>query len=353
MMNDAQRKEAARLRQAAYRKQQREQDGSIEYKRNQAEKKAAYRAKRKAAEPNVFAADGVSAQYANELKGLSEAITATLKKISEGKDASATLPALKEHIATAPTQLAKLQKQADCESMGDALHARNKKLLADGDVKKIPKRATLDTYLDALNVVWRWMTFGKNQKSKDGENCTDFSWLKDTDKVIAFVDKTWDNPGTANQKLIAAAAILKSIGGFDAAAKVYSRISSDRQKVLDESKKENKLTAAQEKKYVKLTDLEKGRKSKAKKPTLGTKDDALISLYLDVPPRRLKDYQLMKVTRGSLAKAKALDKDFNYLVVTKGGKSKTLIYNEYKTQSVFGQQVYPVPADLAKHWMRT
>ena len=349
MMNDAERKEAARSRQAAYRKKQREQDGSDEYKRNQAEKKAAYRAKRKAAEPNVFAADGVSAKYANELKSLSQAVTATLKKMSEGKDVSDTLPALKEHIATVPSQLAKVQKQADCKSMGDAIHARNKKLLADEEVKKIPKRKTLDTYLDGLNVVWRWMKFGKNNKSKQGENCTDFGWLKDTDKVIAFVDKTWDNPGTANQKLIAAAAILKSIGGFEAAAKIYSRISSDRQKVLDESKKENKLTPAQEKKYVKLTDLEKGRKSKAKKPTLGTKDDALISLYLDVPPRRLKDYQLMKVTTGSLASAKMLDDEFNYLVVTKGGKSKTLIYNEYKTESVFGQQVYPVPADLAKH----
>lgn len=331
------------------RAKERESIGSIEYKKKQAAKKRAWRAKKKQEEASLFAADGVNDKYSAELKTLSNAIKATLKQISEGKDVTDTLPALKEQIANAPSVIAKVQKQADCMSMGDAINARNEKLLADGEVKKIPTRKTLTTYLNALNVLWRWLTFGKNEKSKDGENCTDFEWLKDTDKVVAFVDGHWDNPGTANQKLIAAASVLKSLGGFDAAYKFYSRLSSDRQAELDKGKKENKLTKAQQKKYVTLADLEKGRSAKKTKPKLGTKDDVLISLYLDIPPRRLNDYKLMKATTATLANAKKLNEDFNYLVVTKGGKAKHLIYNEYKTKSVFGQQVYPVGAELAKH----
>ena len=92
------------------RAKEREAIGSIEYKKKQAAKKRAWRAKKKVEEASLFAADGVNDKYADELKTLSNAIKATLKQISEGKDVTDTLPARKEQIANAPSQIAKVQK---------------------------------------------------------------------------------------------------------------------------------------------------------------------------------------------------------------------------------------------------
>lgn len=71
----------------------------------------------------------------------------------------------------------------------------------------------------------------------------------------------------------------------------------------------------------------------------------LLSLYTYIPPRRLKDYLLMKVIN---AKEDIDDKkypellDFNYYAIN----SNQFIFNNYKTKKVFAQQIIDVPDEL-------
>ena len=72
-------------------------------------------------------------------------------------------------------------------------------------------------------------------------------------------------------------------------------------------------------------------------PTLNQhKNFALLSCYILLPPRRLKDYGLMHISDSD----SLLDIKFNYYV--KG----VFIFNNYKTRSYFGVQRVKVPDDL-------
>jgi hypothetical protein len=65
----------------------------------------------------------------------------------------------------------------------------------------------------------------------------------------------------------------------------------------------------------------------------------ILSLYTLQPPRRNKDYTEMMITRGIPDKA-----ENNYLEID--GKSWKWIFNNYKTQKKYKQQVADVPDDL-------
>lgn len=96
-------------------------------------------------------------------------------------------------------------------------------------------------------------------------------------------------------------------------------------------------------------DIEKKIKNKK---NIDPKDKALVSLYTEIPPRRVKDYALMKVIFKADKNANAkyirdLDRDFNYLIVDNKGVPEELIFYNYKTKSVFGKQTAKVKGALA------
>ena len=73
-------------------------------------------------------------------------------------------------------------------------------------------------------------------------------------------------------------------------------------------------------------------------PKWTTNDRLLFKLYTAIPPRRNKDYSLMKYVKGkSVPEAQKLDKEFNYIVTNKNGNAISLIYNNYKTKKRYGQ----------------
>lgn len=75
-----------------------------------------------------------------------------------------------------------------------------------------------------------------------------------------------------------------------------------------------------------------------------TRDKTIGRLYTMFPPRRNLDYTEMKLTTDYKPE---LSKDFNYLVV---GIEKDIemrfVFNRYKTDGVYSQQVFDVPDDL-------
>lgn len=70
------------------------------------------------------------------------------------------------------------------------------------------------------------------------------------------------------------------------------------------------------------------------------KNHLIISLYTYIPPRRLKDYVLLKIAKNE---NNMKDKEYNYYDISK----KTLIFNNYKTQKQYNQQLINVPDELA------
>ena len=65
----------------------------------------------------------------------------------------------------------------------------------------------------------------------------------------------------------------------------------------------------------------------------------LLSLYHLIPPRRNKDYQLMKVIKNSDSE---LSNDFNYIDLDK----KQFIFNNYKTSRTYKNQIIDIPDEL-------
>jgi integrase len=63
----------------------------------------------------------------------------------------------------------------------------------------------------------------------------------------------------------------------------------------------------------------------------------LLSLYVEMPPRRNQDYQFLKVSRKN-----PLDEEFNYIVLDDGN----FVFNKYKTKKTHGKLTFPIPPTL-------
>lgn len=77
------------------------------------------------------------------------------------------------------------------------------------------------------------------------------------------------------------------------------------------------------------------------------------NLYTKFPPRRNLDYTEMKITTNYKP---SLSMDFNYLVIgiEKGETAMRYVFNRYKTDGVYHQQIFDVPEDLVviiKRWI--
>lgn len=74
-----------------------------------------------------------------------------------------------------------------------------------------------------------------------------------------------------------------------------------------------------------------------KRDSLKGIDKVLLSVYTFIPPRRLNDFELLKIVH-----KQPKDDDFNYYVLS----SKSFVFNNYKTKSTFKQQIIKAPAKL-------
>ena len=75
------------------------------------------------------------------------------------------------------------------------------------------------------------------------------------------------------------------------------------------------------------------------------KDKALFAIYTLQPPRRVEDFQFMKLTTEQYP-TKQTNLNLNYCILV-NGTPKQFIYNNYKTYSTFGQQIIDINNDLA------
>lgn len=160
-----------------------------------------------------------------------------------------------------------------------------------------------------------------------------YAWTKQTNKVLQFIIKEFENKNTAISYLSSLASILMVFEGYEKAYKFYSEKSIEMRQEHNKITDENKLTDREKEHYLNWEDVMEIHKAE-----LNSKEKALISIYTLQPPRRL-DYRLMRISEKN-----DLDTQFNYY----NTESKEFIFNNYKTNKKFKQQIFKISNKLAE-----
>ena len=169
-------------------------------------------------------------------------------------------------------------------------------------------------------------------------DCNNLNFLKDTDKVIAFINKQYKTPNSRNSQIQAIASILQVLPEYKDEYMFYSKFSTDKRKEINKEAEKNLKTAKESANILAWGTL----KDLYKNENMIPEHRALIALYTLIPPRRIQDMQLLTI---SDTEVNAND-NLNYLVVKRGIPTK-LIFNEYKTKQIYGVQSFDIAKDLA------
>ena len=256
------------------------------------------------------------------------------------------MPEVKHEIkAIADETKIKITKDMKIELLTDLLFEHTKKN------DKIPiNRKSIKDYLVRLRHLQFMMT-----GQKPG-TVLDFEIYRNVDKVWNFIMtmKSFSGKSKGEELLLsskivyigAVSAILRRLHGFDKEHAEYSKRYTNIHQEYDEDRKHNKLSNSERERFLKWPQVMEKFYSelKSRSRTITLRELSLYGIYTVLPPRRIMDYSLMKV---SWNKKKAvdetkLDKEYNYLVLTKSGKPLKMIINKYKTSKRYGTYIRTV-----------
>jgi hypothetical protein len=184
------------------------------------------------------------------------------------------------------------------------------------------------------------------------------TFLRNTEEIEKkLVDYAESTKKTIYASLASVLSIYKDKPAYKATHKYYydkMMTKAEEAKKIDTAEK----TETQEKNWVGWEEVEKKRKDMAdeiakfvdNKKVSPTEYGQLLkylvlSLYVDVPPRRNQDYLDMLV--GMPTKTFAESPDKNYLIIKKKVPTE-FIFNKYKTNKKYGRQTVAIPETLGK-----
>ena len=198
------------------------------------------------------------------------------------------------------------------------------------------KKESVKTALDRIQRLHKYMT---------GATFTEFDWVRDTAKVSEFIENCdkWKTAESKLQQFQGLASILRVLDCYQKEYKFYSDKSVTGRKQQDEVQGENKLTDREKENFLPWSQLQKVNKNN----DLSVYEAALVGVYTLIPPRRSKDFGLMKITTST----SDLDKKFNYLSLNNKGKPSKFIFLNYKTDKQFGRQEFLVPRGLSARFV--
>lgn len=191
------------------------------------------------------------------------------------------------------------------------------------------------------------------QKINNNENLTNLRFLKDTEKVLQFLEKYKQN--TRRSFLIAITSVLQTDQNTNVKKKLYQTyydLLKDKNKVLKEAEKENQASPQQATNWVDWEQVQQHHKDLAEKvASFATKKSItaeqyqtllqylILSLYTLVPTRRNLDYQRMVIQNKD---DKSLPTDRNYILWA----DKQFLFNVFKTAKKEGAKREPIPESL-------
>jgi hypothetical protein len=194
----------------------------------------------------------------------------------------------------------------------------------------------------------------KLKKLNDNKTLTDLKFLKDTEGILAKVNKI-DNPNTRRSSIIAIVSVLKDNKKYKKEYDIYHKYMMDINGILNKESFKSEKTKEKHKEvnmdelYKNYDELKKvitdiGKKRKITEEQYEKLRILMIqSLYILVAPRRLLDYTVMIIDKPTE------DKSFNYYY---DGK---FYFNNYKTKGTYKQQIIDVPNELQeiiKIWLK-
>jgi hypothetical protein len=211
-------------------------------------------------------------------------------------------------------------KETNCDKLINRLD--KKSLSGRGEIA----RPTLVLYIKCISKVYETI-----YKEKFG--CTDFDWLDDIDGVISTIENMKLGLASKAKMINAIYSILARIEGYDYIKNEYKKVNSKYNDTLKYERGKNVSTKKEIDNHINWTKL------KSYSPSHWTnRDKFLHKLYTAIPPRRLKDYQLLKYIKGkSITHVIGMDKNYNYIACNKKGNPFTIVFNAYKTSKGYGQ----------------
>jgi hypothetical protein len=183
------------------------------------------------------------------------------------------------------------------------------------------------------------------KRLNDGEDIKNFNFLKDVDTTLKKIDKYKDN--TKRSYIISIVSLLKQEPKLKKLYDAYYKILIDYNDKLknnttkSEKQIENWITQDEVKKiYEEIkTKALTGMTTRKIKNYDDLLNYIVLSCYVLIPPRRNKDYQLMKITKKYDPEA---SKEYNYLDYI----NKKFYFNNYKTKTKYKTQEIDIPDDL-------
>jgi hypothetical protein len=242
------------------------------------------------------------------------------------KNKGSAVPLLdKSLIKAVEQQVNAIEKAKNCDDFKQQMIENNK------GIKNAPSKSSTDQYVDKIKALF-------NKMFKNKFDCTDYSFLKDSNKVIDFIENKYTksskkepNPvqisfQTKKAIYTAIVTILKNLGWKDVLSpyekrQLFFSNKSEARKGLAQ------LEGDQKKNYVDYNVLQKAYVSKYS--LLKSREDQIIAdLYVLLPSRRL-DWRTLEIV------TKTPSNEGNYLLCTTKGKAlipQSFVFNKQKNK---------------------
>lgn len=186
--------------------------------------------------------------------------------------------------------------------------------------------STLELYKSKLNIL------------NDNKTINDINFLSNIDKIKDKIAHL--KPNTQRSYIIAITSILKCMSSGTKSSKKIVELYNTYSKLLEQYNTDLKDQSNNNTNVIsidKIKDIYNNLKLNKNKSKQAYQDYLIVSLYYLIPPRRNKDYQLLKyVSRYN----DNLSNDFNYY---DGDK---LYFNNYKTKGTYNKVIIKAPTEL-------
>ena len=192
----------------------------------------------------------------------------------------------------------------------------------------------------------RVKTLSKKYREIDEIDTDDLEWLYEVPKIVAFINKTWDNDKTRKAYFASSAAVLRDYDSSTQARKAQETYNKPMKKLLEKITDEYKQNIKNDKEdatWVDWTEIIEARKQ-ITDPT----DKVIYTLYTDIPPRHSLDYSKLKVMRGDASQLDSVDKKYNYVLLSSGGAVKKIVLFNYKNSDKKGRYDIKMTTQLKK-----